>query len=821
MTHRNALTHVVPGNRHPQRLARAVTLAAAGLAGVATVQVTPVQAALEEVMVTATRRAETDIQTTPVSVSALTTRDIEELIPRDLGDIAVQVPNFIAGKQPGFKAAAFAMRGVGTTSIIVYQDAQVGVTIDDFVLPSVQTQNMEMFDIEQVEVLRGPQGTLFGKNTTGGVINVKTKRPQIDETTVDIRGKIEEHGRYEGRFAVNYGATDTLAFRAAGIYMKSDGYYENGAEYGPVTAFDPASPFLGESGRGNGDDVGGDDSFSGRLKALWQPSDNVSALLQYEIIRDRGDSPPSVNTTKANAPVVFNALGLGSDSGSPLDRGAVTNRDSALLNMSDGHVVDIDGVYLNVDWTFGEYTLSSVTGYREQESELPNTYTGEVGPNSLFDANRRDERETFQQEFRIASDFNGPFNFVAGAFYQEDETTFCVNQVLGFLDLLGLGSDNFGDPTFFDSNPQVLCNAQEAENWAVFGDFTYNFAERWSFGGGLRWTNEEKEWTGRNQVFYQALEGGFDPNLTWRDFNDPLDAANFSRYPTGVVKDDESWDEPTWRATVSYDVSDDTFSYFTYSRGFKSGGYNDQTGTSGVPITPASAAPTDPEKADSFEIGVKSDLFDNRLRLNVSAFYVEYSDAQRDLVASFENEFGGTFQETRFFNAADMTAQGLEVEFTAALTDNFTLRGNIGYLDAEYDEFTADTDFDGIDDVDLSNEDVNRAPELQWSLDAIYEHSMMGGEMRWQANVNYEDDSIFTYSVVGPEFHGRTDDRTLFNASVTYTESAGRYFVRLYGKNLTDEEYRIGELPVADLWNFAYFGEPRTLGLEAGMFFGK
>ena len=112
---------------------------------------------LEEVMVTATRRTETDIQTTPISVSALTSRDIEELVPRDLGDIATQVPNFIAGKQPGFKAAAFAMRGVGATSIIVYNDPQVGVVVDDFVLPSVQTQNIEMFDIEQIEVLRGPQ----------------------------------------------------------------------------------------------------------------------------------------------------------------------------------------------------------------------------------------------------------------------------------------------------------------------------------------------------------------------------------------------------------------------------------------------------------------------------------------------------------------------------------------------------------------------------------------------------------------------------------------------------------------------------------------
>ena len=811
---------VTQQSKSPWQLKPMVNAFAVVAATVTGLQAQPVLAALEETLVTATRRTATDIQTTPIAVTAITSRDIEELVPRDLGDIAAQVPNFVAGKQPGFKAAAFAIRGVGTTSIIVYQDAQVGVTIDDFVLPSVQTQNMEMFDIEQIEVLRGPQGTLFGKNTTGGVINVKTKRPRMGENTVEVQGKVEEYGRYEGRLALNYSASDTLAFRAAGLYMKSDGYYENGASYGPVTGGPPGAPFQGATGKGDGDDVGGDDSISARFKALWEPSEDFSALAQYEIIRDKGDSPPSVNTTKPGAPFVFNDLGLGKDSGDPLKNGAVTNRNDVLLNMGKGHQVDIDGYYLNMDWTIDEYTISSVTGYREQQSQLPNTYTGEVGPNSLFDANRQDDRETFQQELRIATDFSGPLNFVAGGFYQTDDTTFCVNQVLGFVDLQGGGAANFGDPNFFNNNPQVLCNEQEAENWAVFGDFTYDFTDRWSFGGGVRWTNEEKKWTGRNQVFYQALEGGFDPDLTWEDFNEPLGAAKFDLYNTGVVKDNESWDEPTYRATLSYEMTDDTFTYFNFSHGFKSGGYNDQTGTTGNPITPELAAPTDPEKADSYELGLKTDLFDNNLRLDIAAFYVEYSDAQRDLVASFENELGFVFQETRFFNAADMEVYGLEVQFTAAVTENFTLRGNASYLHSEYTEFTADTNGDGMDDVDLSDADVNRAPEYLWNIDAIYEHELFGGDMRWLVNANYEDDSIFVYSF-DPQYDGVTDSRTLLNASATFTASDDRYFVRVYGKNLTDETFKVGELPVANLWTFAYYGEPRTFGMEFGMNFGQ
>ncbi|HEY7775806.1 MAG TPA: TonB-dependent receptor, partial [Kineobactrum sp.] len=607
----------------------------------------------------------------------------------------------------------------------------------------------------------------------------------------------------------------------AGLYMKSDGFWKAGSQYGPVTAFDPNHPALGATGGGDGRDLGGDDTVSGRLKALWQPTPNFTALAQYEIIRDNGDSPPVANGTPLDAPVVFNALGLTQDVGrDPLDVGAVTNRDDLLMNMSNGHQVDIDGFYLNMDWEVGEYTLSSVTGLRKQESELPSTYTGEAGPNSLFDANRVDDRETFQQEVRLASNFSGPFNYVLGGFYQEDETTFCVLQILGFLDLLGVGSSAFGDPTFWDNNPQVMCNEQKADNWAVFADGSYDIDDKWTISGGIRYTNERKRWTGRNQIFFQQLNGGFDPTLTADTFNQVLDAADFGKYSTGVFRDSKTWKEPTWRLTLSHTFSDDHFAYLNYSRGFKSGAYNDQTGSSGTVITAASAAPTDPEIADSIELGLKSTYLDNRLRLNLATFYVEYSDAQRDLVAEFNNPFGGSFQETRFFNAADLTSYGLEVEATASITNNFTLRGNLGYLNSEYDEFLADTNFDGVDNVDLTNEDVNRAPEWQWGPDAIYNHNFMNGDLDWVANVSYEDEAIFVYSNVAPEYHGKTDDRTLFNASVTYTDADERFFARLYGRNLTDERYRVGELPVADLWTMTYYGSPRTYGLEVGMKFG-
>ncbi len=560
------------------------------------------QPALEEVLVTATRRAETDVQTTPVAVTAVTGAEVDRLIPQDLGDVLVYAPNVVNGKQPGFNSANFAIRGVGQNGIILYFENQVGVTVDDFVIPHIQTANIEMLDIQNIEILRGPQGTLFGKNTTGGVINVKTRRPELNSNTLSLRGQVAEFGRYEGRAIGNVALGETAAFRAAILSKNSDGYYENSAEFGPVADFGVNHPLVGATGRGDGSDIGGADAISGRFKLRWQPTDELDINLAYEMVRDDGDTPPAVNDTPPGG-FVFNALGFTArEGGDAVDRAGVTNRDDVLLQMDErGHEIDVDGFYLNVDWEFNDsYTLTAFAGHRETDSWLANTYTGEVGPVSLFDATRQDERETTQLELRIASDLPGSFNWVAGGFYQKDETEFAVSQVLGFVDMTLDSAALFGDPLFFNNNPQVLANAQDGESVAIYLDGTWQFGDRWTLGAGLRYTQEEKEWTGRNQVFVQALGGGFDPNFTWRELGEPLNAADFERWPAGVVRDDESWDEPTWRLNLGYQATDDVYVYGTYARGFKSGGYNDQTRPRGHPTEPLQARPTHPPTAGSF-----------------------------------------------------------------------------------------------------------------------------------------------------------------------------------------------------------------------------
>ncbi len=276
-------------------------------------------AVLEEIVVTASRRGEQDIMTTPLAITAVTGEEIELFPVRDLNNVAVMIPGLSSGSISGFNSSQFSMRGTTETSIILYKESPVGVTMDEFVVPVMQTSNLEMFDIESVEVLRGPQGTLFGKNTTGGVINVRTKQPVLSENSGEVRVEVGDFGTQKANLAVNFG-NDTVAFRFAGMYLKSDGYYKNGGVWGPISP-DPAVPLdsehAGESGVGDGRDLGGNDVFSSRAKLLWSPNEDFNLTFQYELIRDKGDTPPIVSTS-VNGVYLATLWGLwGVDSGDP------------------------------------------------------------------------------------------------------------------------------------------------------------------------------------------------------------------------------------------------------------------------------------------------------------------------------------------------------------------------------------------------------------------------------------------------------------------------------------------------------------------------
>ncbi len=796
------------------------------------------QAQLEEVLVTATRRGETDIQITPISVTALDDEDLDKMLMRDIGDMTAAVPNLVTGNAPAFNSFNPSLRGVGKDGIILYIESPVGVSVDDFVMMSTQTQMLEPFDIASIEVLRGPQGTLFGKNTTAGVINVKTKQPELDGQSFEVSASYAEFDSWDTKFALNVGG-EALAFRAAGIYQKSDGYYKNGSS---ATSFDPAAlfgtgDFVPQTFAGDGRSLGGDEVFSGRFKLLWAPQDGVEARLTWEMIRDNMDSPPIVAENAPNSVFTSFLSFAGSFDGDPIDHAGVSDRND-FFSIADGHQVDVDGIYGHLDWDLNEYlTLRSVTGYREQKSRLPSTYVGHTRA-SLFDATRDDDRETFQQEVRIDSSFNGPFNFVAGGFYQKDDNNFCVTQILGFVDFFGPSATRLngqladaGLPTLasgtYNDNGSVLCNEHNAKALAGFADATYQVTDRLELGAGVRISYEKKKWAGRPQTLFQFLDGTDAANEgLFASLDEPLDASDFDRFPFNVAKEKGSWTEPSFRATVGYLVADNAFAWATYSRSVKSGAFNDQTGTftAGLPSSfdnPRQLEPIDPEFADSIELGLKTDLLDNRLRLNIVYFDVRYDDAHRQLNATFALPGGGSFQETLFFNAAKLDARGIEFEGSWAVNEHLTFNGNFSYQDAEFAAYEADTDFDGTIDVDFSGRPVNRSPDWTAYLMAIVEHSAGGmGDLTHTLSWSFVDDSVFTYSDLGPEHDALSNSRNLLNWSSTFTTKDGAYYLRIFGRNLADERYRTGNLAVANLWTMASYGLPRQFGVEVGARFG-
>ena len=786
---------------------------------------------LTEIIVTATRR-DSNLQDTPVAVSAIDSGTISQSGARDIGQVASFVPNFSAATITNFNAASFAMRGVGQNTIIVYFEPPVAALVDDFVVPSVQTQLLDTFDIEQIEVLRGPQGTLFGKNTTGGAVTVRTKRPVQNYLGADVRLQIGDFGTRVIQGAVNVPIVeDKVALRIVGGYQEDDGYYRNGGCFGPVTGF-VDNKWQGQAGCLNGERVGGKEVWSGRAKLLVEPSANFSALLQYEKLRDRSQPVPSVNENfrfqDPESPFLTDLLGLGRSSvgGDPLKNAMITNRDDGLLEMSRGQRIDVDGVYLNMDYHTDFGTLTSVSGWRKQKSRLPNSYAGTtaIAPDgdqlSIFDARRDDNRRTIQQELRFATDTGTAFDVVAGGFYQNDKTNFCVSQNLGFLDLTN-GPLPFGA---WNDTPYILCNAQKARSTAIFAEGTYKITDKLTFTGGLRYTWEKKTWRGRQQVFIPELEGGFDPSIT---INQPLDANVFD-FPAGVIKVKDSANEATWRASLGYQATPDIFTYFTYSRGFKAGGFNDQIGGfapfgGDLAAFAEAAQATRPETADSFELGVKSEFFDRRLRFNLTGFYVKYKDIQRELNVPIEVN-GQPNQVTRFVNAASATVKGIEMETVARVTPEFTLRGVLGYQDGEYSRFDVPPGLGGEPGAgyDLTKGPLTRTPKWTWSVDGTWDQPVTQDyKLVFNANLSYVSSNLFSQSILSEAGNAFLDARTLLNASITIAQAEDKHYLRLVGRNLTDERYRTANQNVGGLWLNSQYGAPRYFGVELGFSFGS
>jgi iron complex outermembrane receptor protein len=822
---------------------------------------------LEEIIVTGTMRVESS-QDVPIAISAISETALQNAHVNDVRALQNLAPGLVLSNPAGFNATGGGMRGTGTNIILVTQDAPVSFLMDDFALSHVTSQFVSLFDTQQVEVYRGPQGTLFGKNTTGGVISITSKKPELGEYSAETQlsyGQYETNGSARSVMgAVNVPFGDTLAMRIAAIYDQDDGFYTdnkktatfpenvplwavlNQAVPGSLPPGSQPPPELNTNVRGGGSHLGGKDVIAGKVKFLWEPTDWYSGYLIYENVKDRSDSPPGVNESVATD--LLPLLGFpGIQLAGQEDVFSTLISHNQDIYMDQGHKVDTEGVYLNQSFKIGFGEIKSITGYREQYQRLPSTYTGEAFL-TLFDSTRNTSRRTTQQEFRFISDLDGPFNFVTGANYFHDSFDFLAVFSVGLTSLIPALDPDTGTFLREDgyvnldlraiSDFQTQGTEQTRDEYAAYFDGSFEVTDDFKISAGVRFSKDEKEFLRfvdgggactaltetRDAVTlddgscidtrsqYLSRAGLTAPQVT--GMHSPLPLTSY-----GVVVDEENdWQKTTYRVVADWKPGGDGgpgMFYLSYATGFLSGGFSETC------ATPSRCA-YDPETNENVELGYKADLFERTLRLNAAVYYTKYEDLQRAVVATYTAADGTTQQETVTVNTGSSKAKGVDVDVTWVPSDVWHIGASVNWLDQEYGSGSCLPNLRGDSpdpqscDVDLTQFELPFSPEWKAGLDVSRDIVLDAGTVTLNANLNYQSESE---TDVFNGLNTQMEERTLLGAAVTYRDPEERWSATLFGTNLTDETYRVAALPVAGLWNFTNYGAPRQIGVSVNLKF--
>ena len=748
----------------------ALSLAIATAAGLSTAPFAlAADASLEEIVVTA-RKKEESMQDVGLPVSAMSKTEIERAFARDISDLASVSPNLIideTSQGPGGVAAIF-IRGIGVADVEKNFDPAVGVVVDGIVIGANAGSLLRSIDLASIEVLRGPQGTLFGRNTIGGLINITTTQP-TGELGAKVRVGVEDYDTWYADGIFNVGITDSLAAKLTLAKRdQQEGYYEN------VTL---------------DKDVGRNDYQSYGINLLWDATDDLAFEYTYKKEETDQDTPPLLNTGQArhafcsgygycspslDKPITGDRRKIAQVGYRPV--GPLADRKNPFLVWHPDQVeqvpmdatFDTDAHTFEVRWDINEnYRLDYLYGYWESEETILSNWDGT--PQLLYGTDRPADYEQDSHELRLTYDARDRLSFVLGGYLWNSEYSIDLNSYIGF------------NPDFPGQFLDIYqYSNQETDSWAVFFEADYKLTDALTLTLGGRYTEDEKE----------SRQYGIVNTIT-----DP-----FTSHP------DEKWDEFTPRVGLSYNISDDMMLFATYSNGYRSGGFNGRVGN-----LVEAREPYDPETVDNFEIGIKSEWLENRLRVNANVFYLEYDDKQEELQLPDDNDTG---QKTVVTNAASATLQGVELDIQAFLGDGLSLRANLGYLDSEYDDFQY-TDLNG-DIVDLSNLEFRRAPDWTGSFDATYEFDLGSGTMWMRGAYHYIGEHFVNVTNV-PELEN--DEQHIFDASVNY--SINGFTFSLFGRNLTDEDGYIHGYDVAGLWSYAATRPPRTYGFEMIYNFGE
>lgn len=715
--------------------------------------------AVGEIIVTAEKRA-TSLSRTPISVSAISGEGLREQQVNAIPDVTSMVPNLSMGQNGGY--SQITIRGIGISNFVPSAESAVAVNVNEVYVSRPIAQIAGLYDVSALEVLRGPQGTLYGRNATAGSINITTTRPgnRISGYANLTLGSFNRV-RAEAAFDLPI-VDDTVLLRVAGFAETRDGYGKN-----LVT----------------GNDI--DDKKAQGIRATLElrPASNVTATLIGEYFSE-DDAGGSLH--------YFGPAGLTGQPGAlgipPLFvlQGGYTAQNSYDIANGFDPVFRLEITALTgiLEWDLGGVTVKSVTAYREQDARTESTFDGGSILNGFFIAG--EPAEQFSQELQVQYD-SGPLQLTAGAYLFNENDDYDPG-IVGFSnESLNLGFPDLpqrpaGGLTYFGA----IGGLTEVRARALFAQGAFHLTDALSVTAGIRYSHERKQLTQRYRI---------DPFLPYDDNAPP---------PPENVIPSKSFEATTPKFGVQYQISPATMVYAIYAKGFKSGGFDPGADPSVVGLG------FEPEKLTDYEGGIKTRLFDGRVRASLSGFYYDYSNLQVLQVVDLSVVTS---------NAGRARLYGAELELNAALAEGFTLDANASWLKSKYIDYSGP---DGaqplLPSVDFSGNALNNAPEFTGHLGAAYRHTLASGSIKFRASGDYSSKFYFTpgnIALLGQKAFAKV------NASVSYEADSG-WHITGFVKNLTDRMTRSsGKVNTALVGNPAQgaFDPPREFGVELGFEF--
>jgi len=734
---------------------------------------------LEEIFVTARKRTES-IQDVPASVTVISTEEIQSYDVTNLTKLTALSPQFNVGRAPTGSGAQLTLRGIGSSSTSIGIEQSVAVVVDNVYYGQGRTINEAFLDLSHVEMMKGPQALYFGKNATAGVISIVTADPGDELDYMARVGYEFETEQTIGEGMLSLPLTDTLGLRLAlRASDMSGGYWKNKAAAVPVGIVDAATgnsyTLTAEPGAR---DIPGEREYVGRATLKWRPNDVLTGTLKIQ-----AGSNEVNNSTYNYIPYWCPGPTSSVNPNNPCGRNFVHYQNRPPVEMVESGFPLMDG---NNGDLYNDYTSSAVTGslnwdldnvsinWVSNYNENKNKWLLSQQSSVIDRINRwgtEDSRwDSWSSELRALTTLDGPVNVLGGVYYQET-----TREVFQWAHTSGLADSSAGKDEYnaFDKVSQT-----DGKTISVYGQLTWNITPSVEASAGARYTRETKDSYLYQPFVNPALRG------VWTMY-DPND-------PGTVARADQTFNNTSPDVSVTWSATDDINLYVAYKTGYKSGGFSNTGILSALSANPVEDFIFDGEKAEGYEVGVKSELFDRQLRLNASVYDYKYTDLQVD----YYNSIIVAYQT---YNAGDVKTRGVDAEFEyrpRQLSD-LRLRGSVNYNRARYENFVAPCwagqtpaqgctlDANGATTQSLSGKPTSVAPEWTASVGISYERPISAGVgFGISADARYSD-SYLPSSFANP--YSEQPSFTKIDASLRLFSNDNRWEIGLIGRNLTNE----------------------------------